>query len=149
MDAPDLDDILAPYRQDPTALVTALQDVQQAFHFLPADAMRRTAEALGVPLARVYAVATFYAAFSLVPKGDTVVRICKGTACHIRGAAQLEELITAEIGIRPGETSEDRRYSFEAVSCLGACAMAPVVVIDGEYHGNVRPADIRKLLKDG
>jgi NADH:ubiquinone oxidoreductase subunit E len=139
--------ILKPYQGAPTALVTALQDISKALRYVPREAMEMTAEALGVPLAKVYAVVTFYAAFSLVPKGETVVRICKGTACHIRGAAHLQDLITARIGIRPGETSADLAYSFEAVSCLGACAMAPVVVVNDQVHGNIRPGDIHKLLK--
>jgi NADH-quinone oxidoreductase subunit E len=142
-------EILRSHSGEPTRLVEALQDIQAALRWLPREALEQTAEALGVPLSRVCAVATFYAAFTLVPKGETVVRLCKGTACHIRGAEQLADLISAATGIGPGETRDDLKYTFETVSCLGACAMAPVLVINDKVHGTVRPGRIKKLLKEG
>ncbi|MHC4599785.1 MAG: complex I 24 kDa subunit family protein [Planctomycetota bacterium] len=130
-------------------LIEVLQDVQREYRYLPREALERAAGALGVPVAKTYAAATFYAAFSLTPKGEEVIRLCKGTACHVRGAETIEDEISTAVGLEPGQTSEDLRYTFETVNCLGACAMAPVVVVNGKYHGNVRPGTVKKLMKDG
>jgi NADH-quinone oxidoreductase subunit E len=148
VDLKPVESILASRKGGPEALIEVLQDVQREYRYLPRAALDRVAEALGVPLSKVYAAATFYAAFSLTPKGENTVRLCKGTACHVRGAETLEEEIAAAVGIGAGETSADLKFTFETVNCLGACAMAPVVVLNGVYHGNVRPGTVEKLLKE-
>jgi NADH-quinone oxidoreductase subunit E len=131
------------------ALIEVLQDVQREYRYLPREALEQAAGALGVPVAKTYAAATFYSAFSLVPKGESIVRLCKGTACHVRGAETLEEEIAAALGIGPGETTKDLKFSFETVNCLGACAMAPVLVIGEKVHGSLKPGGAKKLLKNG
>jgi NADH-quinone oxidoreductase subunit E len=140
---------LAGREGDATALIETLQDVQRRFNYLPRPALNLVAERLRVPLSRVYAAATFYSAFSLVPRGRCVVRLCKGTACHVRGAEALEGEIAGRLKLEPGQTAADLSYSFETVNCLGACAMAPVVVVNGKYHGNVRLNDVKDILGPG
>jgi len=141
-----LQEILDRYPREEAALIQVLQDVQRAYNYLPSDAIEKVAEGLGVPLARVYSVATFYKAFTLTPRGKTLVKVCLGTACHIRGAKQLVEEVERVAGIKPGETTPDRSLTLETVNCVGACAMAPVVIVGAKYHGGVKTADIRTIL---
>ena len=109
----------------------------------------KVAEALDVPLAKVFSVSTFYKAFSLVPQGDTVIRVCMGTACHIRGAGQLVEELSRQLEIAPNETTEDLKFTIKTVNCVGACAMAPVLIVGEKYHGSAKPARVAKYLGDG
>jgi len=102
-----------------------------------------------VPISKAFAAATFYKAFSLEPKGDVVIRVCTGTACHIRGAQTLVDEICVALDIRPGGTTKDLKFTLETVNCVGACAMAPVVALNGEYHGNVQPGSITKKIQGG
>jgi NADH-quinone oxidoreductase subunit E len=137
----DMNRIAAIIDQSPrnaASLIAVLQDIQREFHFLPCEALVATARALGVPLSKVYSVSTFYNAFSLTPKGEKVIRICQGTACHIKGADLIVEQIEAGLGLRAGETSADLKFTLEVVNCVGVCAMAPVVVINEKIHGNIR-----------
>ena len=131
----------------PELLIAVLQDIQREFRYLPREALTEVAVALGVPLSKVYGVATFYNAFSLTPKGEKIVRVCQGTACHIKGADLIQEHLETGLGIKPGETSEDLKYSLEVVNCLGVCAMAPVVVVNDKMHGNVRCDRAVRLVK--
>jgi NADH-quinone oxidoreductase subunit E len=146
VDLKPLEGILAAREGDATALIEVLQDVQRHYHYLPRPALVLVSKRLKVPFSKVYAVATFYAAFSLNPRGRHVVRLCEGTACHVRGAESLEKEIADRLKLGPNQTAKDLSYTFETVNCLGACAMAPVVVVDGKYHGGVRPGDIQELL---
>ncbi|MBM4398238.1 MAG: NAD(P)H-dependent oxidoreductase subunit E [Deltaproteobacteria bacterium] len=139
-------EILGRHPADEAALIQVLQDVQRAYNYLPCDVLARVAETLGVPLARVFSVATFYKAFALKPQGRTIVKVCVGTACHIRGAAMLVEEIERVAGVKPGETTADMALTLRTVNCVGACAMAPVVIVGGEYHGGAKTAGIRKML---
>ncbi|UCD95021.1 MAG: NADH-quinone oxidoreductase subunit NuoE [Candidatus Zixiibacteriota bacterium] len=132
---------------EPGSLIAVLQDIQREFHYLPREAMTETAAALSVPLSKVYSVATFYNAFSLTPRGENVIRVCKGTACHIKGADLILEQIVTGLGIKPGETTADLKYTVEVVNCVGACAMAPVMIINNKYHGNVRCDRVMKAIK--
>lgn len=132
----------------PESLIMVLQEIQREYNYLPCEALKRTAEKFDVPLSKVFSVATFYNSFSLNPKGKKVVRICVGTACHIRGAALIQDQLEHELGIAAGETSEDLEFTLEVVSCVGACAMAPVVTVNEKYYGSVKPDRARKLLKD-
>ena len=141
--------ILARYPQgDRTGLIHALQDMQAEFGYVPRQAAELVCQRLNVPIAKAFSVATFYKAFSLEPKGDVVIRVCTGTACHIRGAQTLVDEICGTLGIRPGGTTEDRRFTLETVNCVGACAMAPVVSLNGEYHGGVQPGWVTKKIQD-
>ena len=129
-----------------TALIEVLQDVQRRLKWLPKEALDLVAQRLRVPRSKVFAVATFYSAFHLKPRGKRVVRLCKGTACHVRGAGNLQDRIAALTGLEPGQTAADLSWTFETVACLGACAMAPVVVVDSKYHGSVRLGDVPRVL---
>ena len=132
---------------EPGSLIAVLQDIQREFHYLPREALIETAGALGVPLSKVYSVATFYNAFSLEPRGENVIRVCKGTACHIRGADLILEQLNTGLGIKPGQTTSDMKYTLEVVNCVGACAMAPVMIVNNKYHANVRCDRVMKSIK--
>ena len=133
--------------RDAGALVPLLQDIQGELGYLPEDAMRIAADLLDVPLSRVYAVATFYKAFHLTPRGKTTLKVCVGTTCHIRGAMTILDDIKRELSIDPGDTTEDMAYSLDTVSCVGACAQSPVVMVGEDYLTNVKPGSIAKRLK--
>ncbi|MDQ7779622.1 MAG: NAD(P)H-dependent oxidoreductase subunit E [Planctomycetota bacterium] len=130
-----VDKIVSKHKYDPAALIGVLQDVQKQYNYLPESALERVSRRLGVPLNRVYAVATFYRAFSLKPRGKHHVCVCLGTACHVRGAGRVAEELQRRLEIKPGGTTKDGLFSLEEVNCLGACALGPVVVVNGEYHG--------------
>ncbi|PWB72344.1 NAD(P)H-dependent oxidoreductase subunit E [candidate division GN15 bacterium] len=144
-----LPDIFARHQQRPEALIMILQDIQKEYRYLPCEALQETAKALNVPLSKVFSVATFYNAFSLNPKGKNVVRICVGTACHIRGAALIRDQIENALSIKAGQTTPDMEFSIEVVACVGACAMAPVVIVNEQYHGSVKPSNAKRLVKGG
>nr|MBN2277225.1 NAD(P)H-dependent oxidoreductase subunit E [candidate division Zixibacteria bacterium] len=132
---------------DKASLIAVLQDIQKEFHYLPQMALKEAADYMGVPLSKVYSAATFYKAFSLKPRGEKIVRVCKGTACHIKGADLILEQLETGLGIKAGETSEDLKFTIEIVNCVGACAMAPVMIVNDKYHGNVRVDKALKLVK--
>lgn len=139
--------ILAKYQNEPGWLVSILQDVQAECFYLPEEALREVAQGLEVPLSRVYSVATFFKAFSLTERGRHLINVCLGTACHVRGAARVRDKIERELGIKPGETSADLKFTLETVNCLGACALGPIVVVDGKYHGEMTTDKIDALLE--
>lgn len=128
-------------------LLSILQEVQDQYGYLPEANLREIAARLKIPLTEVYGVATFYKSFSLKPRGRHHVKVCLGTACHVRGANRIMKESTNRLGIGPGETSENGEYSLETVMCLGCCAIGPVVVKDGKYHGQVTPARVDSILK--
>jgi NADH:ubiquinone oxidoreductase subunit E len=142
-----LEKILRDRRSQPQQLVEVLQDVQEAFGYIPPEAMTVVARELGVPLIEVSRVAHFYKAFSLKPRGKHVVTVCMGTACHVRGAPRMLDRVKGELAIEPGETTADRMFTLERVNCLGACAVGPVVVLDGKYHPKMTPNKLRALLQ--
>jgi len=146
--AVQLDELIDRYPAKPEYLIFLLQDIQAAFGYIAPEAMDRVCDHTGVAKSRAYSVATFYQSFSLEPRGEHEVRICLGTACHLKGAPRLVDDIKRRIGVGPGETSADLKYSVEAVNCLGACALAPVVVVDEEYQPNVTPAKLGKILQE-
>jgi NADH-quinone oxidoreductase subunit E len=147
VDPGKVDEIVGLHAADPSSLIMVLQDIQREFSFLPPEALQRVSGSLGVPMAKIHAVATFYKAFSLIPKGEHTLRVCLGTACHIRGAKQLVDEVSRLVQIKPGETSEDMRFSLETVNCVGACAMAPVFIVDETYHGKAKLFKIARILK--
>ncbi len=142
-----LENILADRRSQPQQLVEALQDVQEAFGYISEDAMKAISQQLGVPVMEVYRAAHFYKAFSLEPRGRHVLTVCMGTACHVRGASRMIDEVEGQLGIQPGETTDDKMFSLECVNCLGACALGPVVVLDGRYHGKMTPNKLRTLIQ--
>ena len=143
------EEILARYPAEEPSLIQVLQDVHRAYNYLPCDVLERVAEALDVPLAKVFSVSTFYKAFSLEPQGDTIIKVCMGTACHIRGAGQLVEELQRQLGIGPDETTEDLKFTVKTVNCVGACAMAPVMIVGENYRGSAKAAEMTKYLAEG
>lgn len=140
-------EIIARYPVQRGVIIQILQDVHSKYNYLPKEALDEVAKQLSLPVAKVYSIATFYKAFSLKERGKIIIKVCKGTACHIRGAELICTELENILGIRGGQTTEDRQYTIEEVNCVGTCAMAPVVVIDDKYHGSMRPEKIRKLVK--
>ena len=138
--------IVKKHGGDKSAMIAVLQDIQEAFNYLPKEALKTAAKAMNVPFSRVYEAATFYTAFSLKPRGENIVKICMGTACHVRGASALEDKFERKLGIKPGETTKDNKFSLETVNCVGACALGPVVVINTEYHGQMTMKKIDKII---
>jgi len=138
--------IVSRYGSNRDSLISILQDIQSEYHYLPENVLRAVASQLGLPLIQVYGVATFFKAFSLEPRGQHIVSVCLGTACHVRGAPAVLDEVKRRLGIAPSETTEDMRFSLETVNCLGACALGPIVVVDGKYHGQMRPGKLKKVL---
>ncbi|MEE9912144.1 MAG: NADH-quinone oxidoreductase subunit NuoE [Deltaproteobacteria bacterium] len=139
--------IVKKYKGDRTALIAVLQDIQDAFNYLPKEALKTAATAMNMPFTRMYEAATFYTAFSLKPRGKNVIKICKGTACHVRGASALQDKFERTLNIKPGEMTPDGKFSLETVNCVGACALGPVVVINTDYHGQVTMKKVDKLIE--
>ena len=130
---------------DKSALIQILLDIQRENHWLPKDTLMWISQKLGVPLTQVYHVATFYKAFSLVPRGRHPVLVCLGTACQVRGAPRLLDKVIETLKIKPGETSRDMRFSLDSVNCLGCCALGPVMVVDGKYYSNPSTKEIGQI----
>ena len=128
------------------SLIATLEEIQAQYRYLPQEAMILVSERMGVPLSQVYSVATFYNAFSLERRGRHGICVCVGTACHVRGARQVLTRLEESLGIKPGETTSDWKYSLDTVHCLGACALGPIVVVDGEYSGQVHAKKVDELL---
>jgi NADH:ubiquinone oxidoreductase subunit E len=142
----DLSDLLDGRKSQPSQLVEVMLDVQDKYGYVPQAAMLALSRDLGVPLIEVWRVAHFYKAFSLDPRGQHVITVCLGTACHVRGAPRALDQVTAELGIGPGGTTEDGLFTLEVVNCLGTCALGPVVVMDGVYHEHMSPRKLSRLL---
>ncbi len=140
MDTARIDRIIDKHEGAESALIQVLLEIQSENSWLPKDALARVGERLRVPLSRIQHIATFYKAFSLVPKGRHQVHICMGTACHVRGAARVLDKVQDLTGIKPGETDQELKFSLETVNCLGCCALGPVIEIDGKTHGKISPA---------
>jgi NADH:ubiquinone oxidoreductase subunit E len=141
-----MDAIIASYKGKPGALIPVLEQVQDELGFLPMAIQQRVANGLNLPIANVYGVVTFYSFFTMIPRGKHNIRLCLGTACYVRGAQRLLENITNILGIEPGGCTEDRLFSLETVRCLGACGLAPVVVVDNDTYGQMKPAKIEGML---
>jgi NADH-quinone oxidoreductase subunit E len=143
----DIYTIINQEAQGEGSLIGALAEIQARYRYLPPEALLLAGERFGVPLAQVYAVATFYNAFSLKPKGKHCLNVCMGTACHVRGSPQVLDRLEIKLGIKPGDTTRDRKFTLETVNCLGACALGPIVVTDGNYSGQMTPQKADQLLK--
>ena len=147
MNRAEVEEIVKKNGAQKSALISILQDVQDKYNYLPADAVRVISELLNVPLIDVYCLATFYKTFSLIPRGRHLISVCLGTACHVRGAPRILEEIQRNLGIEKGETTEDNEFSLETVNCLGACAIGPIVVVDDVYHGQVTIRKVPSIIK--
>ncbi|MEN8614453.1 NAD(P)H-dependent oxidoreductase subunit E [Dehalogenimonas sp. THU2] len=142
-----VNNVLAKYERDASMLVGILQDIQVEMNYLPKECLVMVSEGLDIPLTRVYSVATFFKAFSLKPRGRHSVQCCMGTACHVRGAEKVLDKLQTEMCLCAGETSADMKFTLETVNCVGACALGPVVVVDGEYVGQVTTDKVKSILE--
>jgi len=135
------------YQRDKDMLIQILLDLQSMFGWLSQEVLTEVSEQLEVPITQVYQIASYYKAFSLMPRGRHIIKVCLGTACQVRGSPRLLDTISAMLGMKPHETSEDMRFTLETVNCLGCCAMGPVVVVDETYHTKPSPSDLRKIFE--
>lgn len=147
MNTAQIDEIIDKHHGEPSSLIQILLEIQAENHWLPPEALERVAERLLVPMTRIQHIATFYKAFSLVPKGRHEIHICMGTACHVRGAQRVLDTVQDLTGIKPGETDLDLKFSLETVNCLGCCALGPVLEIDGKTHGKMAPSRTADVLR--
>ena len=128
-------------------LILILQEIQNEYGHLPKDVLTEMSRRTGIPASRIYGVTTFYEQFHLEPHGRHTIKCCRGTACHVRDGAKITEGIKSQLGVEPGETTDDMRFTFETVACLGTCFLAPVVMIDNDYYGHLQPKDIKNILE--
>jgi len=142
-----LSEILSSYQGREEELIAILQQVQQVFGYLPEPAMRKIAKFLKLPESTVFGVGTFYAQFKLVPSGRNIIRVCRGTACHVRGGARILREVEKNLGIKPGESTPDLECSLETVACIGACALAPTMVVNNETHGQMTAKKVTEVLE--
>ena len=138
--------IFAVHKPEQGELISILQDIQEEIGWLPKNALLKTAEFLKMPPSRVFGVVTFYTQFHITCQGRHKIRVCRGTACQVRGSAGIMEAISRKIGIKPGETSKDFEFSLERVACVGSCALAPLIVVDGKVYGKVTVKDAEDII---
>jgi NADH:ubiquinone oxidoreductase subunit E len=143
VDMKRVDDIVDSYGCNRDSLISILQDAQSEYRYLPEDVIAR----LRLPIIQVYGVATFFKSFSLKPRGEHLVHVCLGTACHVRGAPAVLDEVKRQLDVETGETSKDMRFTLETVNCLGACALGPIMVVDGDYQGQMRPGKVKGALR--
>ena len=146
-DVTQFDRIIDRYERSEESLLAILQDFQREFHYVPEEGMRRLSEVMEVPESKIYAMGTFYTALSLTPRGRHIVKVCTGTACHLKGAPQILETLERELEVKRNGTTTDGEFTLECVNCVGACAMAPLTLIDEEYHGQTRSSKIMDIVK--
>ena len=133
--------------KDRSSLIPLLQDVQTIYGYLPENALSDISEFVKVPLSRVYGVATFYNQFRLLPLGENIIRVCRGTACHVKNSANILFALETELGIKSGQTTRDKKFTLEVVNCIGACSIAPVILVNDDYHRRITVKDVPKILK--
>jgi NADH:ubiquinone oxidoreductase subunit E len=142
----EVDKIIAKYKGKPGCLIPVLEECQETVGYLPVELQEYIGRELNIPGSTIFGVVTFYSFFSMVPKGRNVIKVCLGTACYVRGTKNIVKRLSDEFNLTVGQTTEDRRFSLEAVRCLGACGLAPVVVVNKDTHGGVRPDRIGEIL---
>ncbi len=142
----EVEQLLEEYKGEHGSLIPALQKVQAYYGYLPEDKMKKVAAFFQMPTSTVFGVATFYAQFHLKPRGQYIIRVCQGTACHVRGADKIVKRVSKEIGISPGETTEDLHFTLESVACIGSCGLAPVLMVNDNTHGRLSPDMIPSIL---
>lgn len=147
MDIETIDRIIDKHQGEASSLIQVLLEIQSENHWLPQEALQRVSDRLQVPISRIRHIATFYKAFSLLPKGRHEIHVCMGTACHVRGATRILDTLQDLTGIVPGETDQDMKFSLETVNCLGCCALGPMMVVDGKTHGKLSRSEAAKVMK--
>lgn len=143
-----IDQIIQSYNGDKGMLIPILQDVQAECNYLPREVLERISVGLDIPLGQVFSVATFFKAFSLKPRGRHTMCVCLGTACHVRGATRILNKLERDLKIRAGDTTDDQEVTLETVNCVGSCALGPIVILDGQYHGQMNMEKSGRLLKE-
>lgn len=138
--------IIDSYQHDKGQLVAILQEIQSEYLYLKKEDLEKVSEIMGIPVSQIYSVATFFKAFSLKPRGRHLINVCTGTACHVRGATKILEKMERDLEIDRGETTKDLKFTLETVNCVGACALGPMVIIDGEYSGQMKTDKVETLL---
>jgi len=142
----DLKKVFAKYRGVKGALIPVLQEAQEIYGYLPKEVMQQISKEMGIPFSKTFGVVTFYSQFHLKPRGRNIIRVCQGTACHVRGASKVFNAVEQKLGIGPNETTEDLRYTLETVACLGACGLAPVMMVNDQTHGRLTPDKAAAIL---
>ncbi|NIM65376.1 MAG: NAD(P)H-dependent oxidoreductase subunit E [Candidatus Latescibacteria bacterium] len=148
MENKKIDRIINKYQGKPNSLIQVLLEIQSENHWLPKEALDRVSKKLNVPLSQIMQIATFHNTFSLIPKGRHEVHVCTGSSCHVRGSTRLLDAVQELIGIRPGETDSDSKFSLDTSNCLGCCNLGPEIIVDGKHHGKVTPAKAEDVLKN-
>ena len=143
-----LNEILSRYSGKRDELIPILQEAQEQFRYLPSEVMLGIAKFLRLSESTIFGVATFYAQFKFVPSGKRMVRVCRGTACHVRDGARVLREVEKQLGIKPGETTDDLEYSLETIACFGSCALAPVIVVDENVYGRMTTTKVGQILSD-
>ena len=147
IDYMELNDIIEEqFNNDKENLIMILQEIQRRYNYLPRPALTYLSEKMDVPLSQIYGVGTFYSTFSLEPRGKNIISICLGTACHVRGADRVHEIIEKNLGISAGQTTRDMQFTLESVRCIGCCSLGPVVKINEDIHGRVTPDKVKKII---
>lgn len=141
-----IDQIIAKYVDKKGVLIQLLLDIQKELHWIPKEAIKKISYRLKIPFSQIFRVASFYTALSLKPIGRHLVRVCEGTACYVRGAQRILDSVETKIGIKPGETTPDDRFTLETVNCLGCCALGPVIEVDGIYYGKLNSVKLDKIF---
>jgi NADP-reducing hydrogenase subunit HndA len=147
-DVAKIKEICASFNNDPQELINVLHKCQEHFGYLPAEVQEVVSEGLGVPVAKIYGVITFYSFFTMTPKGKHPVSICMDTACYVRGAEKVLDEFKRELGIQVGQTTRDGKFSLSSLRCVGACGLAPVVLVGDKTYGRVAPDDVKNILKE-
>lgn len=146
MEALAIDDIIEKYQDQRGQVIAALQDIQERYYYLPKQALQIVSEKMKIPLSRIYSIATFYNAFSLVPKGKYQTKVCLGTTCYVRGGEQLQKSLEEELNISIGETTADRKFSIDSVHCLGCCSIAPVITVNNKVYGRLQEEKVKEII---
>lgn len=147
MDLSKLDEVFRRYEGERGALIPILQDIQDIFGYLPQEALYQVSDRLNIPMSRVYGVLTFYSQFYLEPRGKNTIKVCLGTACHVKGAPRILRKLEEILGIKEGETTDDLKFTLETVRCLGTCFLAPVMMINQNYYGKLTPQRVERIIK--
>ena len=145
----ELDDIIEKqFHNDKENLIMILQAIQHRYNYLPGPALKYLSEKISVPLTQIYGVGTFYSTFSLEPRGNNIISVCLGTACHVRGADRVRDRIKETLHIKEGQTTEDRQFTFESVRCIGCCSLGPVIKINEDIHGRINSEKVKQILSE-
>ncbi len=147
MEVEKVEEIIGRYPAEQGVLIQLLLDIQSEVNWIPKEAILRISGRLQIPLSQIYRVASFYKAMSLIPRGKHIVSVCLGTACHVRGGPRIMDKMEESLKIKAGETTPDMKFTLERVNCLGCCALGPVMVVDGDYHGKIMPAKVKEVLE--